>query len=125
LKKSVREDIFARTYFVEAELYNDQDRCIGKTVFNCKVSPGFSGLNYLYFLLPWFLNPFLIRDNYHFIEQGVFLDDYSIAMIFSVKAEDLTDNMTIRIANIEERSSYSSGGIFRSGPDIIPVSVMR
>jgi hypothetical protein len=90
-----RYDLFDRTYYLTAYLYNDQGRHVGTDNITCSTG---------------------INDGSRYIRG----DD---TMEFVVSADDITDNMTIKIEDIEEFGRKKA--FMRSGPDIIPISVMR
>jgi hypothetical protein len=159
-REAGKERFFSRAYMVEAELYDDKGRCIGEDKMPSDINVFPSPLDALFrdrgrgrpiscLIWPTVREEVTGRGRnrktvhtsiLHFADNIFTRSKY---MQFVVKADDITDNMTIKIVNIREfdgtawrQLAYDHGyigpyhkrelpAVMRSGPDIIPVSVMR
>jgi hypothetical protein len=109
LKKADRYTFFDREYEVTVGLYDDKGRCIATDTVYCPIDSYSNFLN--------------MYSSFEVVRIGKVFDFESKEMSFVVSADDITDNMTIKIEDIKEFGRNKA--LIRSGPDIIPVRVMR
>jgi tetratricopeptide (TPR) repeat protein len=97
---------FSKLYTITAALYNDEGKEVDSCSFNSLIVEIYIAFG---------------RFDIGFYDHPSIVKKFKKGILFYVDADDITDNMTIKITNVTEFRS----GTQHSGTDIIPISIMK